>query len=153
MTRLRMFKPAVLAFLMALLLAPGVSEAACKVPTPDDMKITALAADVPEEYRQFSGIWKDGKWDGKLCHLLAVETIDAQGNAWFVYSYGTFARWRIYEPGYSRNIGKISDGNLKATLGNGAKVTYWLKDSNTLSGKYVRRGNRSYVDLKKATVQ
>ena len=112
------------------------------------MKIVAPSADVPEEYAQFSGIWKDGKWDGILCHQLAVEMIDAKGNAKLVYSWGTALRWRINQPGYQRLRGEIADGKLKTITMNRGKVTYWLKNPDTMSGKYVRNST-VYIELKK----
>ena len=113
------------------------------------MYITRPGSDVPDEYAKFSGIWQDGKWDGILCHLLAVESVSYGGHVRFVYSWGVASRWRISEPGYVRRSGQIEDGKLKATLGNGAKVTYWLEDATTLKGTYKRR-DKSYITLKKA---
>lgn len=146
----RQFCLLALALFITVVAYSGTSDAACSTPTPGDMYITRPGADVPEEYAKFSGIWKDGKWDGILCHLLAVESIEASGRVTFVYTWGIASRWRIHEPGYVRRSGKIEDGKLKATLGNGAKVTYWHEDANTLKGTYKRR-DKSYITLKKAS--
>ena len=144
----QLFLPALALFITVAAIS-STSQAACSTPTPSNMYITPPGADVPDEYAKFSGVWKDGKWDGILCSLLAVEEVLPDGRVTFVYSWGVASRWRIHEPGYVRWSGKIKDGKLKATFRSGRKVTYWHEDATTLKGSYKIR-DKYYITLKKA---
>ncbi len=110
----------------------------CETPLPDDVNIRTPAADVPEKYTGFSGRWGPGKWDGELCHVLVVETIDPEGEAEVIYSWGTSKRWNI-KAGWIRNTGRIVGSKLKMKQPyNEDRVNYWL-DGDILYGRYYGR--------------
>ncbi len=123
-------------------LAPANAEEKCDNPLPD-VRVSAPGPDVPKEIAQFSGLWK-GKWGARLCSTLVVETVDKDGNAELVYSWG---RGRTFEPGYSTYNGKIRDGKL--TFGRRAKFTFWITKEGNLAGKRVAGTGRSYVTMQK----
>ncbi len=123
-------------------LAPANAEEKCDNPLPD-VRVSAPGPDVPKEIAQFSGIWK-GKWGARLCSTLVVETVDKDGIAELVYSWG---RGRNFEPGYFAPNGKIRDEKL--TFGTRAKFTFWITKEGNLAGKRVAGTGRSYVTMQK----
>ena len=100
------------------------------------MNIRTPAADVPEKYAGFLGRWGPGKWDGELCHVLVVESIDSEGEAEVIYSWGISERWNIKQAGWVRNIGRVVGFKLKMKQPyNEDRVNYWL-DGDMLYGRY-----------------
>ncbi|MBC8270135.1 MAG: hypothetical protein H8E36_15440 [Rhodospirillaceae bacterium] len=131
-----------------------VAEGGCLAETPlsTDLSISPPSADVPDDIARFSGVWGNGKWDDKLCHTLAVVSIDADGNAEAIYSYGTYSGWDIRKAEYFKPNGKIADGKLTLeTFRNGAKAVYWFS-GDVLKGSYTRNGNTSYVTLSRVNI-
>lgn len=128
-------------------IATDVRAEECSTPLPD-YQVTPADATVPVEFARFLGRWSNGRWDGKLCGQLVVESVDAYGNVVAIYSHGTYSGWRIDEPGSFRTPGKIVDGKLHlAKFRNGAKASYWLI-GDTLKGDYRNAGGKhSYIEL------
>jgi hypothetical protein len=85
-------------------------------PLPVDMHLIAPGAEVPETVARFAGAWI-GAWldDGHeaLCHTLVVEEVSANGVAWVISSWGTYADWDLRLPGFLRVTGRIVDGELR----------------------------------------
>ncbi len=124
------------------------SAESCDSPLPDDVNIRTPSADVPEKYAGFSGRWGPGKWDDELCHVLVVETLDSEGEAEAIYSWGTSERWNIKQAGWVRIVGQVLGSKLKMKLYNGqVGVNYWL-DGDMLYGRYYG-GNTVDVALMK----
>lgn len=121
------------------------SAESCETPLPNDVNVRTPTADVPEKYAVFSGRWGPGKWDGELCHVLVVETIDSEGEAEVIYSWGISKKWNI-KRGWRRNIGRIVGSKLKMKLSEEIRVNYWL-DGDMLYGRYYRGENVSNVAL------
>ena len=121
------------------------SAESCESPLPDDVNIRTPSADVPEKFAGFLGRWGHGKWDGELCHVLVVETIDSEGEAEVIYSWGASERWN-FKAGWVRNIGRIVGSKLKMKLSEEIRVNYWL-DGDMLYGRYYRGKNASNVAL------
>lgn len=112
------------------------SAESCEFPLPDNVNIRTPSADVPERYAGFSGRWGPGKWDDELCHVLVVETVDSEGEAEVIYSWGTSERWNIRQAGWVRVMGRVLGAKLKIKLYDGkVDVNYWL-DGETLYGRY-----------------
>jgi hypothetical protein len=131
----------------------AAAESACfeQTPLPNPVPISPPSADVPEEISQFSGIWSNGKWDGKLCATLVVASVDAAGNVEAIYSHGAFAGWDILNADYFKSKGKVADGKLiLEKFRNGAVVTYWFSGEK-LKGSYFRNGGTSNVTLSRIT--
>ncbi len=115
------------------------SAESCESPLPDNVNIRTPSADVPEKYAGFSGRWGPGKWDGELCPVLVVETVDSEGEAEVIYSWGTSERWNIKQVGWIRIVGQVLGSKLKMKLYNGqVDVNYWL-DGDILYGRYYGR--------------
>src|SRR5262249_59650162 len=64
---------------------------------------------------QFAGAWI-GSWGGDVCTTLVVEEVFASGVARVVYSRGTAAALKIYQPRYWRVTGRIRDDVLRFKL-------------------------------------
>jgi hypothetical protein len=118
----------------------------CKTPLPTDYRLTVPGNDVPKEYKSLVGVWGNGKWDGRLCNTLVVETIDAKGNAAVIYSHGANADWGIRKPKYIRVKGKMKGDRLQLRFAHGTKAAYRL-DGNRLKGKYFHKRGVSSVSL------
>ena len=116
----------------------------CETPLPDDVNIETPAANVPPEHAKFSGIWGDGKWNGKLCNTLIVEEVRDNGEVKTVYSWGTYSGWSI-QKGSNRWYGKIENNKL-ILKGGGITVTYWFSDGQ-LKGTYKTRNSTSRITL------
>jgi len=111
----------------------------CATPLPDDVRVAAVRNDVPKEMAKFLGIWGNGKWDDVLCNTLIVEDVAPDGTAYYVYGWGTFAGWNIFE-GHRRGKGIIAGGKLELTFRNGAtEVKYWF-EGERLIGTYQAKG-------------
>mgnify|MGYP001322088555 FL=1 len=118
----------------------------CDSPLPNDIKVIQPSSNVPSDIAKFSGTWGNGMWAGKFCHTLIIENVIADGTADFVYSWGTYGAWNIFE-GHSRGKGKIADGKLMMTFQNGAiVVTYWF-EGEKLKGLYKRSRRTTKVTL------
>lgn len=109
---------------------------------------------VPERYSRFLGIWEDGKWDGVVCTVIVVESIDADGTAVVVYAFGDFQPWNIPRPGYVRVQGQIDidqPDTLRAQLNNGSEiiVTYVEGSRPGLKARYSAATFSARTTLKK----
>ena len=121
---------------------------ACKTPLPADFTVTPPAESVPPEYAKFSGIWGDGKWEGKLCHTLVVTEVNEDGSVSAIYSHGRYEGWNIHHAGFFTLSGVIEDGVLELErLGTGVKANYRFQGEKLL-GSY-RLNRRSEVILTK----
>ena len=120
------------------------------VPLPSDATVTPPTSDVPAGIAAFSGTWS-GHWNGsELPHVLVVQRIEPSGAARIVYAYSAYAPWNISRPNASRHVAKIEGGKLKATLSNGAEVTYWL-DGPTLKGEYLRGSQITPITMQRVS--
>lgn len=120
----------------------------CDNPLPEYV-VTAPTGNVDQTKASFSGVWV-GRWDGKLCHTLVVETVDNQG-AQVIYSHGIYHGWNIRGGNYSRWEAEFEGNKLMLpTFGNGATASYRLVDGQ-LRGKYVNsQGGVTLVTLSSA---
>lgn len=139
-----------LALVLLLLAASPAVAGECyeETPLPNSLEITPPDSNLPADTARFVGIWSNGKWDDKLCHTLAVLSLDADGSAEAIYSYGTYAGWNIRKAEYFKSQGTIADGKLTLeTFRNGAKAVYWFSGDD-LKGSYTNsNGGTSWVTL------
>ena len=71
-----------------------------------------------------------------MCHVLVVETINSEGEAEEIYSWGISERWNIKNVGWIRIIDRVLGSKLKMKLYDGkVDVNYWL-DGDMLYGRY-----------------
>ena len=137
------------ALLVGSAASPGIQCVSAQVfaPLPDSTTIVPPDPALPPDLRAFSGKWS-GSWEGMLDHILVVEEITPK-EATFVYAWGTCPAWNIREPGWVRVKGTLEDGALRASLPNGAAVTYTLTSDGKLSGTYSFRGRISRAQMTK----
>jgi hypothetical protein len=57
------------------------------VTIPDEAKVEAPSAEVPEIYQRFLGAWV-GRWGGAVKHILIVESVQPDGSASVIYAWG-----------------------------------------------------------------
>lgn len=141
--------------LCLLLLASCASSAAttdtasCTTPLPADVTVASPSEAVPANYAKFSGTWGDGKWNDKLCHLLVVTEVNADGSVTAIYSHGSYPDWGIDTPAWYEADGTIKDGKLVLDqFPNGAQAIY-EHDGDTLRGTYHNTGVLSRIVLKR----
>jgi hypothetical protein len=89
---------------------------------PDDAKVEAPSAAVPESQQRFLGAWV-GRWGGALKHILIVESVQPDGSASVIYAWGDSPGLSI-TPGFSRLGAKLSGDTL--TIESSFTATYKL---------------------------
>jgi len=126
--------------LMSLVLVLAIAGCAAVMPLPRDVNVQAPAAGVPNEIAAFSGKWTGSWGGGVLDSTLVVEQIQGR-DAIIIYSWSTAPRWGIHQPGFHRVRGTFASGNvLRATLPNGANISYTMNPDGTVNGQYEIRG-------------
>jgi len=120
----------------------------CHNPLPD-YKISKPGADVSDYQASFSGVWV-GRWDGKLCHTLVVESVTAE-NAEVIYSYGVHVDWNITRGNYRRHEAEFEGEKLVLPpFRNGAVASYRLVEDQ-MKGEYVNsEGEVTPITLRRA---
>lgn len=116
----------------------GVRDDSCfkKTPIPEIARqVIPPAADVPEKFARFSGIWTGGRWSGIICNTLVVFDVRADGSAEILYSYGDNpfgARER-----YHWSQGMIAGNKIDLSLfPNGRKVEYLIEANGDILEGY-----------------
>ncbi len=84
------------------------------VPFPEDVTITAPAADLAAELTGFSGIW-GGVFGGAITVLVAVEEVTADG-ARVVFGHGVAQDWNVHGGQSARYDAELANGALRLTL-------------------------------------
>lgn len=114
-------------------LLPAPSSVGKATAFPSDLKITPPASDVPAQQARWSGTWTGWAWDGSHETKLAVERVDGSG-ADIVYLYA----WPTDRPQASERVRARFDGDdLIATLQDGSKLAYRLRDDRTLQFLFI----------------
>jgi dienelactone hydrolase len=115
------------------------------VPIPDDAKVVPPSAAVPENQQRFLGAWV-GRWGAGLKHILIVESLQPDGSASVIYSWGD-------SPGLSITRGFIRIGaNLSGdtlTIASSFTATYKLTSATSATASYRRGEGRSQADMVK----
>jgi len=125
---------------LAILLSASISTTFAETPLPEDINIIVPTPDTPQSISAFSGKWT-GQWANTLDHTLIVERVEER-KITLVYSFGVAPTWGIHSSGHLRTTGIVADdGSLRATLPNGAEVTYRLStDQKTIFGEFLLKG-------------
>lgn len=125
---------------LALGLASSVLIAGCadtsvapNVPLSSGMTpaLSAPAANVPASLAAFAGKW-GGYWDGALPSNLIVESVNAQGDASGIYSWGTGAG--VSTPGATRFRARIENGVLQWGGGGAPRFEFRISPDGRLLG-------------------
>ena len=80
---------------------------------------------VPDEWRDFLGVWKNGAWGGHWCHDLYVTKVHADGRVDLLDAYGPYRDYGIEATVFKRQ-GRIVDGVLTFLSQGGSPVKYRL---------------------------
>ena len=91
----------------------------------DPYRIEYPAANVPREVRKFLGVWKNGAWNGRICHDLYVTNAYADGTVDVIDAYGP-DRGTGAEATVFKRKGTVKDGVLSFHSVGSAPVEYQL---------------------------
>ncbi len=104
------------------------------VPLPDDLLITPVDNDLPNERKLFSGLW-EGATDENWHHVLVLESLDDTG-AQTVFAFGINKSMGV-DQGHWVRLDAVWDGPaLFVLLSHGRKAVYRLRDNNRLEMKF-----------------
>ena len=92
----------------------------------DPYRIEYPAAEVPGDARKFLGVWKNGAWNGKVCHDLYVTKAYPDGTVDVIDAYGP-NRGRGREATVFKRKGTVKDGVLSFHSVGAAPVNYRLE--------------------------
>ena len=82
-------------------------------------------SEVPEDYRKFLGVWKNGAWGGLWCHDLYITRVDADGSVELLDAHGPYAAYEAEATVFKRKA-QIKDGVLSFMSYGRAPVNYRL---------------------------
>jgi len=114
----------------------------------DPYEIQRHGAEVPVEYANFLGVWKNGAWGGTWCHDLYVIRVEADGSVDLLDAHGPNPP--VHGATVFRRMGRIDGGVLSFTSVGGARVEY------RVVGKYLvgeRKGALGTVGITMSRVQ
>ena len=116
-----------------------------KVPLPDDIKITAPAADVPEDIAAFSGVW-EGKWNHfNIEAALIVEEINSK-EAKVILCEGEQSGFYAMPASCERYNSIVTPENLQIEFGPIEKIRYTFSMENNLNQAKVTIKNPGFSD-------
>lgn len=109
-------------------LTPGPTTSPHEAKLPADVKVQKPSADVPAELSVLSGTWTGWMCRNRSCSTkLAVETLSGDGGT-IVYAFAA-----KNEPGYVQRVtANFEDGEFHASLPDGARLAYRLRDDGNL---------------------
>ena len=81
-------------------------------------------ASVPDQYRQFIGVWSDAAWDARTCAALIVQHVEPDGKASIVYIYGPEGSRSTVTGAILRGIGIVKDGELRFQNSDGSQYAF-----------------------------
>ena len=99
----------------------------------DKYRIEYPDANVPRDVSDFLGVWKNGAWDGRLCHDLYITKASADGTVELIDAYGPDTKSGRDAVVFKRT-GKVENGVLSFTSVGASPVSYQL-NGDFLSGK------------------
>jgi len=79
---------------------------------------------IPEQYRDFVGVFSDAAWTPKLCAALIVEGVRPDGIATIVYAFGTMGVGPNAPGGTLNGTGIIQNGELKFQNSDGSQFSF-----------------------------
>ncbi|MEQ9330089.1 hypothetical protein [Thalassobaculum sp.] len=126
---------AVAAAILAFCLPATPRATAAEVPLPDDIRIVAPDAAVPEALQRFQGKWS-GQWSGKLDTVVIVERIEPSGQATLVYAWGDYAPWKATRDWVRWQARIAGDTMILDRFPNGALTRFVFRGDGSLGGTY-----------------
>jgi hypothetical protein len=79
---------------------------------------------IPEQYRDFVGVFSDAAWTPKLCAALIVEGVRPDGIATIVYAFGAMGAGPNAPGGTLNGTGIIQNGELKFQNSDGSQFSF-----------------------------
>lgn len=123
-------------------LVPGQSQSPVAAVVPPNSLIETPSADVPADKARWSGIWAGWLCRDKACDTkLVVEKVTAEG-ATIVYAFAS----SNVKPYTVRLEGKFIGDELQATLENGARLAYRMRNKGDLEFIW-RKGDQWYAGV------
>ena len=93
--------------------------------TPARIKVPGQ--DIPEAWRNFSGRWGGGAWEGEWCHDLYVLEIEPNGTVHVISAHAPLPAWGKQATAFRRTAQIDRDGRMRMRIGR-TMVEYWLED-------------------------
>lgn len=122
---------------------PLIQPPRCTSPLPKSgAAITLPGADVPVAFSRFLGRW-NGMWNGRLCNTLVVLSVDSDGRASVVYSWGMYWRWGVKKPGFVVVSAAIEGDELILERFSGNEQTTYRFSDHVLHGTW-RKGAQAF---------
>jgi len=137
------------AYLIPALMLGALWSCRAQCPLPPDVSISLPGPEVPADIAAFSGAWGGGAWGGELPTFLVVESVNADGTAKIVYSYGKSPR---FDAGWTRIDATIAGGHMHMTPSRGVTLDFWIDGDGSLYGLYTIRRHPSSVELHRLAI-
>ena len=112
---------------------------------PGDARVVPPSGAVPESQQRFLGAWV-GRWRDAVKHILIVESVQPDGSASVIYSYGVYPGLSI-RPGFRRLGAKIRGDAL--IIEDSFTATYKLTSATSATASYQRGASRYQADMVK----
>lgn len=92
-----------------------------------EARIKVPGKDVPDDWRDFSGRWGGGAWEGEWCHDLYVLEIEPNGRVHVISAHAPLPAWGKVATAFRRTAQIDNDGRMRMQIGR-TQVEYWLED-------------------------
>ncbi|TVQ57798.1 MAG: hypothetical protein EA355_03505 [Rhodobacteraceae bacterium] len=89
--------------------------------------VIAPGAEVPDNWRAFSGRWGGGAWDGEWCHDLHILSIDPSGEVVLIETHAPHDAWGKPATAFRRKARIDRDGRLRMAYGR-TEIAYWYEN-------------------------
>ena len=115
------------------------------VALPKDVQLQPVVAETPAQCGAFQGAWS-GRWDGLRTVELWIERVDRDCGASVVYGRGGQSI-NAEPPQHQRARGKVTGGELRVALADGAVIAARAVSQNRLAATWTREGRTVKADL------
>jgi hypothetical protein len=118
-----------------------------------DQTVTAQPADpasVPQDYRQFAGIFSDASWTPQFCAALIVENVQSDATATITYVFGPIGSGNRKPGGVLHGTGIVKDGALLFQNSDGSQYAFKPYYAD-LAGHWTTPQGQSYDAIFKRT--
>jgi hypothetical protein len=120
-------------------------EPECKTVTVfSDTKISQPKETLPQEWRQFSGVWGKAGWDGYWCHDLYVMAIEEDGKVKLMDAHGPGGR---HDGTVFSRVGRIDEGNRLTFVADGIRREYWIENGKLRGIRHLRGDDKMVIAM------
>lgn len=115
-----------------------------------DTEIRTPTADVPSDWKNFTGVWGGAAWEGEWCHDLHVLEVRPDGTARVISAHAPYDKWNR-EATIFRRTAKIGpDNRLRFKYGDTVHE-YWLENGRLLGTRRIKEVATLHVSLGRKT--